>query len=131
LKRYERLAVFRDWTLWGELPSLHDGGEPGVELLVCRHLVEKAVFDKPDFVRVAHYRIAAVEHRRGRWICKKIGELWRWVEPLVSIWKCDAGVATGQGDDWLEAKENEAGPVPRLKLDPIVSDCFSDSEWRD
>ena len=114
MKRYEQLAVFRDWTLWGELPSLHDGGEPGVELLVCRHLVEKAVFDEPDLVRVAHYRIGAVEHRRGRWMCKVIGELWRWVEPLVSIWKCDAGVATAEGTTGGKRKKMRQGHCPAL-----------------
>jgi hypothetical protein len=35
-KRCERLAVFRDWTLGGELPGLHDGGEPGMELFVIQ-----------------------------------------------------------------------------------------------
>jgi hypothetical protein len=53
-------------TLGGELPGLHDGGEPGVELLVGCHLVEKAAVDEPDFAGVAHDRIAAVEYGRGR-----------------------------------------------------------------
>jgi hypothetical protein len=37
------------WSGWGEPPRLHDGGEPGIELLVGCYLVEKAAVDEPDF----------------------------------------------------------------------------------
>jgi hypothetical protein len=75
LSRYERLAIFRDWTLGSELPGLHDGGQPGIELLVGCHLVEVARVDKPDFAGVAHDRIAAVEHRRGHTIDRHVSRL--------------------------------------------------------
>jgi hypothetical protein len=38
----------------GELPGLHDGGEPGVELLVRGDLVQNAAVDEPDFAGIAH-----------------------------------------------------------------------------
>jgi hypothetical protein len=66
-------------VLRSELPGLHDGGEPGIQLLVGRHLVEKAAVDEPDFAGVAHYGIVAEEHRRGDAIDCHVG--WLVVDP--------------------------------------------------
>jgi hypothetical protein len=54
---------------------LHDGDEPRVEFLVGCHLAEKAAVDEPDFARVAHYRIVAVERRRGHTVDCDVGWL--------------------------------------------------------
>jgi hypothetical protein len=86
------------------VPGLHDGREPGVELLVGRHLVEKAPVDEPDFAGVAHYGIAAVEHRRGRTIDRHVGQLIHDTGGLVGfeLRIGDLGAAVGR-DVHLEA----------------------------
>jgi len=85
-------------TLGGEMPGLHDGGEPGVELFVGCHLVEKAAVDEPDFAGVAHCRIASEEHCRGHTVDRDVGRLVLDTRGLVDFefLFCDLRAAVGR-----------------------------------
>jgi hypothetical protein len=73
------------------------------------------------FKKKRHRDLEDADHLLGP-ACAAAG--WRWICKLAGGDKGRPGVPA----------KNKAGPVPRLKfqvIKPIVSDCFSGSEWRD